>query len=82
MSRSCVASQYALVTKLRTDIDTNELARLMVWEDGVELTKILTQVSVAEWVATTLNGEDYPFLEFSVCTKSYHFHAITHCVGI
>ena len=56
-------------------------ARLIVWEGGVEVTRILTLVSEAGWVAAAPRGELLPFLEPSVYTKSCQFQARVPQVG-
>jgi hypothetical protein len=56
-------------------------AGLMVWEGGVEVTGILIRVSEARWVAAAPNGEESPFLEPHVYTKSCHFQARFPMVG-
>jgi hypothetical protein len=50
-------------------------ARLMVCDGGVEVTKISMRVSEAGWAAAAPRGEEPPFLEPSVYTKSCQFHA-------
>ena len=56
-------------------------ARLMVWEGGVEVTRILMLVSEAGWVAAAPRGELPPFFEPSVYTKSCEFQARIPLVG-
>jgi hypothetical protein len=54
----------------------------MVWEVGVEVTVILTPVSVAGWVAAAPSGEQLPFMEPLVYKKSYHFQSRTPFAGL
>ena len=56
-------------------------ARLMVCEGGVEVTIILMRVSEAGWVAAAPRGEELPFFEPSVYTKSCQFQARVPRVG-
>jgi hypothetical protein len=45
-------------------------SRLMVCEEGVEITRIVMRVSETGWVAAAPRGEVPPSLEPSVYTKS------------
>ena len=56
-------------------------ARFIVCEGGVEFTRILILVSEAGWVAAAPRGDELPFFEPSVYTKSCQFQAGVPLVG-
>jgi hypothetical protein len=56
-------------------------ARFVVCEGGVEATRIFIRVSEAGCVAAAPRGDEPPFFEPSVYTKSCHFQARVPLVG-
>jgi hypothetical protein len=56
-------------------------AQFIVCEGGVEVTRILMRVSEAGWVAAAPRGDEPPFFEPFVYTKSCQFQASVPLVG-